>query len=89
MDLCKDNLPVERTLGIWWCVETDTFNFRVQLKDHPLTRRGILSSVSSVFDPLGLVSPFVLVGKQILKELCQGGGDWDDPVSEEIRNRWE
>ncbi len=27
--------------------------------------------------------------KQILQELCKDGVDWDDPISEQIRARWE
>ena len=51
---------VERALGIIWCIENDTLGFHVTLKDVPLTRRGILSSISSIFDPLGIASPFLL-----------------------------
>ena len=47
LDITKDILPVERALGVQWCVESDTLQFRVELKDQPLTRRGILSTVSS------------------------------------------
>ena len=37
----------------------------------PLTRRAILASVSSVYNPLGLVAPFLLPSKQILQDLCK------------------
>ena len=53
LDLVHDKLPVERALGIQWCVESDTFQFRIVLGDRPLTRRGILSTINSVYDPLG------------------------------------
>ncbi|KAK3734389.1 hypothetical protein QZH41_006200 [Actinostola sp. cb2023] len=71
IDFMNDPLPIERTLGIMWCIETDCFQFRIVVQDRPLTRRGILSTVCSVFDPLGFVAPLVLVGKQILQELCR------------------
>ena len=70
LELKFDQLPVERTLGIMWCVETDWFRFRIMIQDIPLTRRGVLSTVSSVYDPLGFVAPLILVGKQILQDLC-------------------
>ena len=54
-----------------------------------MTRRGILSTVSSIFDPLGLVSPFILTGKRILQDLCKEGVTWDDEVTENIKSRWE
>ena len=73
LDLTCDPLPIERTLGVQWCIESDVFQFRIEVKDKPFTRRGILSTVSSVFDPLRLVSPFVLIGKQVLQELVRDG----------------
>ena len=39
LDLSKDDLPVERALGVKWCVETDTFGFKVDIKFKPPTRR--------------------------------------------------
>ncbi|XP_043232467.1 uncharacterized protein LOC122386858 [Amphibalanus amphitrite] len=81
-------LPVQRALGVEWDTETDVLQFSVQPCKKPSTRRGILSTVSSVFDPLGFVSPFILRGKQIVKELCRDGFGWDDPVPDDILTRW-
>ena len=39
-------LPVERALGVHWNVERDEFVFIIQVKDNPLTRRGLLSMIS-------------------------------------------
>ncbi|XP_064647467.1 uncharacterized protein LOC135500152 [Lineus longissimus] len=89
LNLALDDLPIERALGIEWCVESDEFCFRVILKEQPLTRRGILSMISSVFDPLGFLAPFILKGKQILQELCTNGADWDQPLPEELHPKWE
>ena len=89
LDMAKLNIPVERTLGVQWCIESDCFQFRINLKDSPLTRRGILSTVSSVFDPLGMVSPFILIGKRILQDLCCSGADWDDEIPDDMKTRWE
>lgn len=89
INFAEQELPIERTLGVEWCVETDNFQFRISLKDAPLTRRGILSTVSSIFDPLGLLAPFILTGRNVLKQLCQDGRDWDEPVPDLIRSEWE
>ena len=59
----------ERVLGVDWVVESDTFGFRIALKDKPLTCRGILATVSSIYDPLGMAAPFLFVGKKILQDL--------------------
>ena len=88
LDITKDMLPVEHALGVQWCVKSDSLQFRVELKDQPLTRRGILSTVSSMFDPLGLLAPLILIGK-ILQELCCYRAGWDDTVPEPLHARWE
>ena len=36
LDLTRDPLPIERTLGIMWCAETDSFQFRIVIQDRPL-----------------------------------------------------
>ena len=87
--LVSNDTAVERALGVHWCIESDTLQFRIIMQDKPLSRRGILSTVSSAFDPLGLVSPFILVGKQILQELCRDGVAWDDKVPDKLRPKWE
>ena len=67
----NDNAPpIERTLGTEWCIESDSFKLRIILHLKPCTRRGILSTISSIYDPLGFAAPFLLTGRQILQDLC-------------------
>lgn len=89
MDLSFDNLPLERALGIQWDVESDHFQLCVGLKDQPATRRGILSTVASLFDPLGFVAPVLLKAKIILQDTCRQGMGWDDPLPDELQPKWE
>ena len=89
IDLDLDTLPLERTLGVQWCVESDSFEFSVVLQDKPCTRRGILSTVSSIYDPIGFVAPLMLEGKSILQELCSLHLKWDDPIPEHTKMKWE
>lgn len=88
-DLSFDDSLVERTLGIQWNVERDCFQFGVCLKEQPVTRRGILSTIASLYDPLGFLAPFILRGKKILQEVCRQGIGWDDTLSFELQPRWE
>ena len=44
--------------------------------------------VSSIYDPLGLVSPFLLEGRRIIQMLCHNQSAWDDPVDEGIQEKW-
>ena len=89
LDLDKVNPPIQRTLGLKWDLEKDEFTFKVTLRDRPNTRRGILSMMSSVYDPLGLVAPVVLTAKKLLQDLCKKKIGWDDPISDEDGERWE
>ena len=89
IDIFCESLPVERTLGVLWNIESDCFQFRVTLSNKPLTRRGLLSTVSSIYDPLGFISPLVLLGKQILQQMCSESIGWDDPIPDSLRMKWE
>jgi hypothetical protein len=49
----------------------------------------MLSTVGSVYDPLGIVAPVILIRRQILQDLCRDNYGWDDPVPSELLSRWE
>jgi hypothetical protein len=88
VDVIGDNLPIHRTLGVLWCLDSDTFQFDMVQNNRPLTRRGILSIVSAIYDPLGMISPIVLTGKQILQHMCADQLGWDDPLPEGLSSKW-
>ncbi|XP_050679336.1 uncharacterized protein LOC126975461 [Leptidea sinapis] len=82
-----------KALGIGWCNVTDNFNFNTQLRtdnidNTPVTKRLILSIVSQIFDPLGLLSPAVIVGKVLLQRLWLLKSEWDDPIPTDIIHTW-
>ena len=52
-------------------------------------RRGMLSTLGSVYDPLGFVALFIIQGRRILQRLCQGDLQWDQIVSQSIQDNWE
>lgn len=51
-------------------------------------KRSILSRIAQLFDPLGLVSPIVVLAKIILQDLWRSQLGWDDEVPENIRKMW-
>ena len=65
----------------------DSFGFRVNFEEKPPTRRGILSTVASVYDPLGIASPIVVTAKLIFQQSCSSG-DWDTPITGELLKQW-
>lgn len=54
LDLCTDSLPVQRSLGLLWDLKYDSFTFQINGEEKPFTRRGVLSTINSLYDPLGL-----------------------------------
>lgn len=76
-------------MGVDWCIESDCFRFRVTLKDKPSIRRGVLATISSIYDSLGFVAPVLLTGKRILQLLCKDNLDWDKPLPDVCRAEWE
>ena len=88
LNLDLDN-SIERVLGIRWNIKRDVFEFKVNIPPHSLTRRGILSTLSSLFDPLGFVSPIILNPKILLQNLCKQGLSWDDDISDTEAVQWQ
>lgn len=88
LNLEAETLPMQRSLGILWDLKRDCFTFRVLDETRPFTQRGILSTINSLFDPLGFVGPVTIQGKSILRELTAENGDWDSPLPREMEETW-
>lgn len=88
LDFATDNVPVQRSLGISWNIVTDAFTFQVQQDDKPFTRRGVLSTINSIFDPLGFLSPVTIQGRSLLRELTIENGEWDAPLPGHLQAEW-
>ena len=88
LDLDLENLPVERTLSVQWDVEKDAFLFKVREPHQPPTKLGILSAVSSLYDPMGFVCPVVLEAKKFLQRLWKLNLGWDDLIPEDLQSLW-
>ena len=44
---------------------------------------------SSIYDPLGIISPVVLPAKKLIQDLCKEGLSWDEKIGVEEAVRWE
>ncbi|UYV73053.1 hypothetical protein LAZ67_10001676 [Cordylochernes scorpioides] len=84
----KESKEFINVLGLQWQPRTDGFTFKgIALPLNSMTKRGILSQVAKIFDPLGWISQFTTTIKRILKELWKTGLEWDDPIPEELRRK--
>ena len=62
-----------------WDKREDTLDLQIKKvsEDKPVTKRTILSQLGSIYDPLGLISPTVVQGKQIYREPCDENKGWN------------
>ena len=57
-------------LGLQWDKDSDTISVNFPSESTEPTKRGILSKVAKIYDPLGLVSPITLGGKFLYCNIC-------------------
>ncbi|XP_056393184.1 uncharacterized protein LOC130285449 [Hyla sarda] len=89
LDLGTDPMPVQRSLGHLWNLKSDTFIFQASKEEKPFTRRGVLSTINSLYDPLGFAAPVTIQGKALLRNLTRETSDWDTPLPADQRIQWE
>ena len=85
---------VHRVLGVKWDTTDDTISVQPTTKltnTTSSTLRTVLSTVARVFDPLGILAPFVIKLKILLQNLWKSGISWDETVPSEflpINDKW-
>ncbi|XP_011687443.1 PREDICTED: uncharacterized protein LOC105449757 [Wasmannia auropunctata] len=79
-----------KILGLWWNTITDTFHYRIKLKNdkEKVTKRSILSKVAEIYDPLSWIGPIVVKAKIILQRIWQINKDWDENITGETYTMW-
>ncbi|XP_063233612.1 uncharacterized protein LOC134537270 [Bacillus rossius redtenbacheri] len=82
-------LPTVKILGLQWQSEVDAFAYNVQPTSSTATKRSILSDLARIFDPLGWLSPVVLLAKCLIQHLWIRCIDWDDPPPADILATWQ
>lgn len=86
-------LPEEQTikaLGIHWNPHTDDFSYAINLPEPKQvnTKRTYLSEFAMLFDPLGWLAPCLVIPKILLQHIWVKGIGWDDPLPEQINEKW-
>jgi hypothetical protein len=49
------------------------------------TKRGVLTKLAKIYDPLGFISPLTLTGKLIYRAACDTKNAWDGTTSRNPR----
>ncbi|XP_050548131.1 uncharacterized protein LOC126909744, partial [Daktulosphaira vitifoliae] len=75
-------------LGMVWNPVKDEFSYITKLSENIMTKRGVLSSVARLFDPLGFLAPSILLAKSIMQLLWKEKCGWDDALPAEIQRQW-
>lgn len=60
LNLGADPLPLQQSLRLIWNLKSDSFSFQVSHEGKPFKKIIILSTVQSLYDPLGFVAPITV-----------------------------
>ncbi|XP_055623056.1 uncharacterized protein LOC129766513 [Toxorhynchites rutilus septentrionalis] len=71
---------ITKALGLLWNPRTDRFGFQVPSlqKLDVITKRTVVSEMSRLFDPLGLLGPVVISARMFVQGLWAKRLDWDE-----------
>ena len=81
-------------LGIGWSPSSDELFYRgidgiIEFANSlPVTKRTVLAVTPRVFDSLGLIHPYIVQSKMLLKAAWQLSCAWDDPLPNELQRAW-
>ncbi|GFQ92477.1 integrase catalytic domain-containing protein [Trichonephila clavata] len=87
--LFNENDELVKTLGLSWRPRGDTFMYQMNLQEVPvtITKRTVLSFISKLYDPLGLLQPIIIKAKMMIQKIWLLKIDWDQNLPrEEIEN---
>ena len=74
-----------KVLGMVWDRMNDCLRVNIQDKSVPKSKRELLSVIAGVYDPIGMLGPVVLKGRQLLQEMMRGKGGWDENLSDKMQ----
>lgn len=77
------------TLGMQWNTINDEFQYDINVTNtRKVTKRNMLSVLSKIFDPLGLLGPITLTAKVLIQRVWQTNLEWDETVPMDIHTAW-
>lgn len=64
------------------------FSITIDTRENKASKRGILSIIGQIFDPLGIVSPVIMKAKLMILALWQMKLGWDESLPQELHSSW-
>ena len=88
INLDSGDLPSVKTLGIVWNGKDDVFTHHsIVKKEDSFTKRILLKRMTTLFNPLGFLSPYIIRIKAVMQELWIQGLDWDTTIRHQQNNK--
>lgn len=78
-------------LGLKWLIVEDKFTYQVKapVYNDRITKRKVVSWIAQIYDPVGYVSPVVVIGKVLIQDLWRVKLEWDDELPNDLLERWK
>ena len=91
LNFAKEHLGTKanetKIMGLNWDKQRDIFRVEIPTESHRLTKRNILKTLASIYDPLGFIQPVLLIGKILFRNLYDLRMPWDNEIPQEIENK--
>lgn len=90
-------LQAEKVLGMWWCTELDAFTYSANNGNLPNdilfgrrrpTKREVLRTLMSIYDPLGFLAAFLVYIKVLLQDIWRSKVTWDEVIPDKEFSKW-
>ncbi|TRY70799.1 hypothetical protein TCAL_05920, partial [Tigriopus californicus] len=93
-----DFSSMQSTLGVYWDLLRDEFMVQSNILDRPFTKRGILGVVNPPYNGIVFVSPEILGGRLLQRQIIPSRDSlpddlkplgWDNPLPKHFRRDWD
>jgi hypothetical protein len=87
----KDGMILTRMLGVLWLAGQDVFTFVMTEPEEDIhwTKRKLSSYFARIFDPLGMISPFIIIARCLMQETWVDKMGWDEALKPEHLIAWK
>ena len=95
-EIAPSKISVKKILGIKWDPAGDKLIFGVEgvieralQFTGPITKRFMLKTTASHYDPIGILTPITIRFKCLMQEACELKFSWDDEVHDNLATKWK